>query len=113
MTLLSRVMRAVACAAVLSAAAVVAPGCQVPSAIWYKTMGPPPIPARYPPPKDQPLLVLIENVHSGAQALPEADELAHVVYDDLKANQVAPMVDPGLVHDLRDENAAKFDKMTI
>lgn len=90
-----------------------AAGCMVPSAILYKTVGPPPIPARYAPKKDQPLLVLVENVHSGGQAMPEADELARVVADDLKANDVAPVVDTALLHELRDRNAIAFSKMSI
>lgn len=88
-------------------------GCAVPSAITYKVFGPPPIPAKYAPPKEEPLLVLVENVHSGAHALPEADDLARVVYDDLKENKVAPMVDPAKLHDLRDANPNAFSKMSI
>lgn len=87
-------------------------GCAVPSAILYKTMGPPPIPARYTPPKE-PLLVLVENVHSGANAIPEADDLARVVYDDLKEHEVGPLIDPAKIHELRDENPKSFGKMSI
>jgi hypothetical protein len=88
-------------------------GCAVPGALIYRTMGPPPIPARYKPPKDQPMLVLVENVHSGTQALPEADDLAKVMYDDLKVNEVAPLVEPTKLHDLRDADPKGFAKMTI
>jgi hypothetical protein len=91
----------------------IALGCAVPGALLYRTLGPPPIPARYAPPKDLPLLVLVENVHSGSQALPEADDLAKVMYDDLKENKVAPLVDPARLHDLRDADSKGFAKMTI
>jgi hypothetical protein len=108
-----RTPRSLLSSLLLSVTVLCAGGCQVPAALWYRTVGPPPIPARFAPPKDQPLLVLGENVHSGSHALPEADDLARVVYDDLKENKVAPMVDPAALHDLRDRNAIAFSKMSI
>lgn len=101
------------CAGAAAALLAVVLGCAVPAALWYRTVGPPPIPARYTPPKDQPMLVLVENVHSGSQALPEADDLGRVMYDTLKANDVAPLVDPTKLHGLRDANAQAFAKMSI
>src|SRR3954447_8313991 len=86
-----------------SCAAIALCGCQVPSALWYRTVGPPPIPARYKPPQE-PLLILVENVHSGSQALPEADDLAMVMHDALLENHVAPLIDPATLHEVRDAN---------
>jgi hypothetical protein len=90
-----------------------ASGCAAPAAIAYKLFGPPPIPPRYTPPKTEPMLVLVENPHSGAIAIPEADELSRVIYEELDAQKVAPQVDPAKLHELRDRDAAAFDKMSI
>ncbi len=92
--------------------ALAAGGCSAPGAILYKFLGPPAIPARYNMPKT-PLLVLVENAHSGAIAIPETDALAAVIYEDLHANQVAPLIDPSKVHELRDHNPTTFSKMSI
>jgi hypothetical protein len=75
-------------------------------------MGPPPIPARYKVPQS-PLLVLVENAHSGSIAMPETDALSQVIYEDLQEHKVAPLVDPNKVQELRDRNPAMFNKMSI
>ena len=102
---------------VLSVAALVlvalAGGCAAPAAIAYKLFGPPPVPPRYTPPKTEPMLVLVENPQSGAIAIPEADELSRVIYEELDAQKVAPQVDPAKLHELRDRDTAGFDKMSI
>src|SRR5438067_11012750 len=87
-------------------------GCAAPSALLYKFAGPPAIPPKYVVPQ-HPLLLLVENAHSGAVAIPEADELARVIYDDLQEHKVAPLIDPARVHDLRDQGATAFGKMSI
>jgi len=87
-------------------------GCAVPSALMYKFMGPPPIQPKYAFPQ-KPLLVLVENAHSGSVAIPEADELSKVVYEELQTHKVAPLIDPAKVDDLRDRSGATFSKMTI
>jgi len=87
-------------------------GCAVPSAIMYKVMGPPAIPPKYAfPPK--PVLLLVENAHSGSVAIPEADELSKVVYDELQTHNAAMLIDPAKVTELRDRDGAAFSKMTI
>jgi hypothetical protein len=92
--------------------ALAAGGCAAPGAILYKFLGPPAIPARYKVPQ-APLLVLVENAHSGSIAIPETDALAQVIYEDLRVNNVAPLIDPGKIHELQDHNPATFGKMTI
>jgi hypothetical protein len=87
-------------------------GCAVPSAFVYKLYGPPAIPPKYVMPQE-PLLLLVENAHSGSNAIPEADELARVVYEDLQEHKVAPLIDPAKVHALRDASPATFGKMSI
>ncbi len=88
-------------------------GCAVPGAIAYKVFGPPAIPARYTPPKTEPLVVLVEDAHSAGAGLPEAEELLQALNSDLTQHKVAPMVDPRKVHDLRDLNTQAFSKMSI
>lgn len=109
MSILSDFSRGVACALLLGLAVA---GCSVPGALLYKFAGPPAIPARYNVPKT-PLLVLVENAHSGAIAIPETDALAQVIYEDLRENKVAPLIDPDKVHELRDHNPITFAKMSI
>jgi hypothetical protein len=92
--------------------AMAACGCALPGALAYKFMGPPEIPAKYVFPKI-PLLVLVENAHSGSIAIPEADALSAVIYEDLKEHKVAPLIDPARVHELRDRNPIGFGKMSI
>jgi hypothetical protein len=109
----SRVARRLAtfCLALLTATA--AAGCALPSALLYKFAGPTPIPPKYVVPKEQPLLLLVENAHSGSVAIPEADELARVIYDDLQEHKVAPLVDFAKLHELRDRSPQAFGRMTI
>jgi len=87
-------------------------GCAIPSAFLYKFMGPGKIPPKYVVPQ-QPLLLLVENAHSGSVAMPEADALARVVYDDLAEHKVAPLIDPVKIHDLRDQNPNDFARWSI
>jgi len=96
----------------LAAVAMLTAGCGAPSALLYKLYGPPPIPPKYVVPHE-PLLLLVENAHSGSVAIPEADELARVIYDDLQEHHVAPLVDFAKLHELRDHNPQAFGKMTI
>ena len=74
--------------------------------------GPPAVKPRYVMPKE-PTLIMIENAHASSVVIPEADALARVVYDELTEHQVAPLIDPVKVHDLRDTNPVAFSKMTI
>ena len=90
-----------------------ASGCAVPGVLAYKVFGPPPVPARYTPPNNWPMLVLVENPFSGAVAIPEADELSRVIYHDLDEHKVAPMIDPAKVNDLRDHSPNMFAKLSI
>ena len=96
----------------LALVAMGAGGCALPGALLYKFVGPPAIPARYKVPQI-PLLVLVENAHSGSIAIPETDALAQVICEDLRANKVAPLIDPDKIHDLRDRNPLAFGKMSI
>ena len=52
-------------------------------AIAYKVMGPPPVQAKYVPPK-QPMLVLVENYRNQAASVLDAQRLSYYVTDDLR-----------------------------
>ena len=99
--------------AILGALAILVGGCAAPSVLAYKLFGPPAIQPRYAPPKTEPMLVLVENQHAGAIAIPEADELSRVIYQELEDQKVAPQIDPVKLHELRDRNPSSFPKMTI
>ncbi|HEY7115965.1 MAG TPA: hypothetical protein VH475_05245 [Tepidisphaeraceae bacterium] len=110
----SRLARGAVALLMLLAVATAGGGCALPGAIAYKVFGPPPIPARYAPPQTQPMLILVENAHSGSVAIPEADELSRVLYDELHAQKTAPpLIDPAHVHELRDHDPSAFARMTI
>jgi hypothetical protein len=112
MSLMHSINRAVVRRLMLSSLLIAISGCAAPSALLYKFAGPPAIPPKYVVPQ-RPLLLLVENAHSGAVALPEADELTRVIYDDLLEHKVAPLIDPARVHDLRDAAPQSFGKMSI
>ncbi|MDB5324128.1 MAG: hypothetical protein JWN40_5759 [Phycisphaerales bacterium] len=112
MPLMHFVNRVIVRGLALSSFIVAMSGCAAPSALLYKFAGPPAIPPKYVIPQ-RPLLLLVENAHSGAVALPEADELTRVIYDDLLEHKVAPLIDPSRVHDLRDAAPLAFGKMSI
>lgn len=88
-------------------------GCALPGALFYKVAGPPPVPARYEPPKDQPLVVLVEAAHSPATSVPEAEELLQALNKDLIDNKVAPIIEQRLVDELRDAHGGNFNKLSI
>jgi hypothetical protein len=87
-------------------------GCAALGAFSYKILGPPAVKPKYVMPRE-PTLIMVENAHSSSVVIPEADALARVIYDDLTEHEVAPLVDPSKVHDLRDTNPIAFSKMTI
>ena len=87
-------------------------GCAVPAVIAYKIFGPPPVPARYTPLKE-PMLVMVEEASRSSGAMVETEELGSALEEELKANQVAPIVDSAEVQRLRDHGPAAFGKMSI
>ena len=101
------VPRTLTCLAVL-----VMSGCAVPGAILYKVAGPPAVPAKYAPPKE-PMLVLVEEAHRRSGTMIETEELASALELELKANNVAPLVDGQQVHRLRDAGPVAFRNMGI
>jgi hypothetical protein len=99
-------------ATIFLAAAMFASGCNAAGALWYKVAGAPPVPAKYEPIK-QPTLVLVENYRNPALTEFDADRVARAVNDDLKKNDVAPLIDHDQLLALRDADPDKFRSMTI
>ena len=87
-------------------------GCNVLGAIAYKTIGPTKVPAEYEPPKT-PMLVLAESYGRANDLQPAADQLANLLVEELKAHNVAPMIEPAKLLSLRGDKAIGFDKMKI
>ncbi|HSI34157.1 MAG: hypothetical protein ACAI43_03200 [Phycisphaerae bacterium] len=87
-------------------------GCALPGVMAYKFF-PPIVPARYTPPKDQPLVVLVEAGYTPAASVPEAEELLQALHADLDAHKVAPMIELARVYDLRDREGRGFSKLSI
>lgn len=101
------------CGAAIAAALGTAGGCAIFGAIAGKTMGPPKVAAEYQPPKDQPLVVIVENYRHPADLQQQSDELAMFISNKLEAAKVAPIVPADQVVSLRTEKGAAYDKMKI
>ena len=87
-------------------------GCNLLSAVAYKTMGPAKIPAEYVPPQE-PMLVLSESYHQSNDLQPFADELGSLLQKELEVHKVAPLVDPTKLAALKAEKGRDFEKMKI
>jgi hypothetical protein len=87
-------------------------GCNVLSAVSYKTFGPPKIPAEYVPPQT-PMLVLAESYHQANDLQPYADQLTSLVHRDLQDHKVAPLVDENKLIALRAEKGRSFQQLKI
>ena len=87
-------------------------GCALPGAIAYKIFGPEAIPARYTPPKE-PMLVLVEESSPNSGAIVQTEDLAVAIHEELKAHDVAPLIDPREVQYLKDNSPALYRQMGI
>jgi hypothetical protein len=87
-------------------------GCQLAAALTYKTVGPPAVPAEYAP-LPEPMLVLAENYKSPGSPFVDTTQLALFVSDELTTHQIAPVIDAGKLHDLRQKQGANYRKMSI
>ena len=100
------------CCLLLTAYCLLLPGCNVLSAIAYKTYGPMKIPAEYKPPQE-PMLVLAESYHQSNDLQPYADQLTMLVELELTRNKVAPLVDQAKLTALRNQMGRDFENMKI
>ena len=78
----------------------------------YGIFGPAANPAKYVLPKE-PTLVLVENYRNPSAAEFDADQVASEVTDDLKKNNVAPIVDLDKLLAIRDADPNKYRTMKI
>ena len=88
-------------------------GCNIVGAVGDKIFGPGTNPAEYTPPKDQPLLVLVENYHRPGDLQQPSDQLAALITDRLSQNKVGPMISTEKLVAMRTERAGDFGKMKI
>lgn len=87
-------------------------GCQVIGAGAYVLTGPPSVPAQYVPVKE-PMLILVENYSNPSLHQMEADQLTHCICTDLKANEVAPLIEMEKLREVRDKMGERMRRMTI
>jgi hypothetical protein len=91
---------------------VVLAGCTIIGAAAAKLAPDPVIPPQFPLAKE-PTLVLVENYHNPASLRLQADMVCRAIVDDLKANDVAPLVDTEDAADLRHKDAVAYRKMPL
>ena len=88
-------------------------GCVAASALHYKIVGPPAVPARYVPEKE-PMLVLVENYRaSGGGGISDAEMLARHLMAELKEHEVAPLIPLDTLYALRTDKADAYRKMSM
>ena len=87
-------------------------GCTLVGVAAAKLAPDPTIPAKYVPEK-APTLILVENYHNPASLRLESDSVASAVMSDLKANSVAPLIDPQEAADLRHKDVDAYRKMPL
>jgi hypothetical protein len=87
-------------------------GCTVLGVGAYKLMGPPANPAKYTPDKT-PMLVLVENYQYQTSANSHADILSRQLFGAMEMHDVAPMIPPEKLQELRDAKPLEFSTMPI
>jgi hypothetical protein len=87
------------------------PGCTPLGAIAGKVAGPPPVKAKYTPPKNQPLLVLVENYRNPAATAVDGQRLSLRIEEELRRHRVARLVAAGNLEAVRAD--PQYSKMTI
>jgi hypothetical protein len=86
-------------------------GCTVAGAIAGKVVGPPPVKPQYAPPKDKPMLVLVENYRNPAAVAVDGRHLALRIEEELRRYDVVPVVPAETLEAVRADPA--YAKMTI
>jgi hypothetical protein len=86
-------------------------GCSLAGVIAGKVAGPPPIKAQYVPPKDKPMLVLVENYRNPAATAVDGQHLALRIEEELRSRRIAPVVGAEKLDAVRADPA--YGKMTI
>ena len=89
-----------------------AAGCNIIGAVAAKVGPPPKVPAQYVP-AQEPVVVLAENYRNPASLRMESDAVARMVGEELKLNEVAPVVDQSKVEELRQAKGLAYRKMPL
>jgi hypothetical protein len=87
-------------------------GCSVIGTMIYNVTGPPPVNALFDLP-EKPTIVLVENYTNPDGSTIDADQIAHQVTDQLKDHTKVTMLDPDKLSELREQDPAKYHKMSI
>jgi hypothetical protein len=87
-------------------------GCQLVGVVAYKVSGPPTIQPQYTPPPT-PLLVLAENYQHPSECRYEAEQLAWEIGHQLEEHQVAPIVSPDKLRQLRTRTGGAIRQLTL
>jgi len=96
----------------LLAGSLTAVGCNAVGALSYK-LGPPPMTdAKYVPQKDL-AVVVVENFRNPGSSEIDSEQLARLIADEFRKNEVVPLVDDNAVSNLRDKDPKKFHTMSI
>ena len=86
-------------------------GCTAVGAIAGKVAGPPPIKPQYVPPKDKPMLVLVENYRNPAATAVDGQHLALRIEEELRHHRVVSVVGADKLDAVRADPG--YSKMTI
>ena len=87
-------------------------GCTVLGVAAYKLAGPPANPAMYTPAKT-PMLILVENYQQQTAANTQSDMLMRQLFGAMEMHDVAPMVPPEKLQELKDAKPLEFPTMPI
>jgi hypothetical protein len=97
--------------AMLGMLALAACGCGA-GAAAYDVLGPDEVPAKWVPPKEA-TLVLVENDRAAPGLDADCDRLSRFISQDLKTNDVAPVVDVEPLVQMRQDDPDDYEKMSI
>jgi len=89
-----------------------ASGCVAFGAVAHKVMGPPWIPAKYVPPPEASVVVLVEDYHRSS-AYTDDEQISRFVEEQMKGHLKSPVVDSSKVRELRLSKADQFKTMTV
>jgi len=90
----------------------VAAGCTIIGVAAAKLSPPPEIPPQYVL-ANEPTLLLVENFNNPASLRIQGDALCRAIFEDLKVNNVAPLVDPDDAAALRRRDVEAYRKMPL
>jgi hypothetical protein len=87
-------------------------GCKAAAVLHYKIVGPPDVEAQYVP-KQEPMLVLVENYKASGSASSDAEMLTRHLMMELAEHKVAPLVPAETLYALKTNKADGYRKMSI